>query len=139
MGSVTSAGVSVPAATGVDVRQVPAADPRLAHATQNIWRYGLILAQLAALLFVFREFRLEERAFLRLAALMFFGFAVQYWLPFAWRRPFLLTPSLGSAYVLLEPLTATLLIGAGLSIYAYSHARLPSVSASASWWRSRSS
>jgi D-alanyl-lipoteichoic acid acyltransferase DltB (MBOAT superfamily) len=114
----STGGVSVRAAPALDVRRTPAADPRLAHATQDVWRFGLILAQLTALLFVFREFRLEERAFLRLAALMFFGFAVQYWLPFAFRRPFVLALSLGSAYVLLEPLTATLLIGAGLGIYA---------------------
>jgi D-alanyl-lipoteichoic acid acyltransferase DltB (MBOAT superfamily) len=106
-------------------KPVPATDPRIANATQHVWRFAIILAQLAALLFVFREFQLEEAAFLRLAALMFFGFAVQYWLPFAYRRRFVLGLSLASAYVLMEPLTATLLLGTGLGIFALLASPIP--------------
>jgi alginate O-acetyltransferase complex protein AlgI len=114
-----------PATLAAAARPAPAVDPRVAHATQDVWRFAIIVVQLAALLFVFREFRLEERAFLRLAALMFFGFAVQYWLPFAYRRHFVLGLSLASAYVLLEPLTATLLLGTGLGIFALLASPIP--------------
>lgn len=115
--ALTPAAVAGSATVDAPAAASPVEDPRAVNATRDVWRFALTVAQLGALLFVFREFRLEERAFLLLAALMFGGFAVQYWLPFAFRRPFVLGLSLAGAYVLLEPLTATLLIGVGLAIY----------------------
>lgn len=122
---VPSGVIRNPGPLGVATAPAPPRDPRLAHATQNVWRFTIISGQLAALLFVFREFQLEEQAFLRLAALMFFGFVVQYWLPFAYRRHVALGLSLAGAYVLLEPLTATLLIGIGLGIFAWLASPIP--------------
>jgi alginate O-acetyltransferase complex protein AlgI len=111
----------------VSVARPPAAadDARAVNATRDIGRFAVIVVQLAALLFVFRELRLEEPAFIRLAALMFFGFAVQYWLPFAYRRHFVLGLSLLGAYVMLEPLTATLLLGIGLVIFGLLASPIP--------------
>jgi alginate O-acetyltransferase complex protein AlgI len=93
------------------------ADPRAVRATRDLVKYGAILAQLAIILFVFRELRLEERAFLRLAALVFGGFAIHYWLPFRWKEPFSIALSLGGAVVLLNVVPAALVISAGLVIY----------------------
>ena len=114
----------VPAVKAVTPRHDPDAT-RATNARRDLRRFLGISLQLAALLFVFREFRLEEPAFLRLAVLAGFGFAVQYWIPFAWRRPVVLAVSLGGAYVLLEPLTATLLIAAGIGIFALLASPLP--------------
>lgn len=116
---IPNAGVTVPA------RPAAAQDPRVANAIPHVWKFAAVVSQLAALFYVFYEFRLEERGFLLLAGLMFFGFAVQYWLPFAYRRPFVLALSLAGAYVLLEPVTATLLIGSGLGIFALLASPLP--------------
>ena len=95
----------------------PSVDVREVNATPDLLRFLVILLQLGLILFVFRAFKLEERAFLRLAALVFAGFAVQYWLPFRWREPFCILVSLGGAFVLLEPLPAALLLGTGALFY----------------------
>jgi D-alanyl-lipoteichoic acid acyltransferase DltB (MBOAT superfamily) len=113
--SVGILGADVPSSHAATVHR---ADPCEANATISITRYGLILGQLALILWVFREFRLEERAFLRLGALVFAGFAVQYWLPYRWRERFCIALSLGGAFVLLEPGPATLLLSVGAVFYA---------------------
>jgi alginate O-acetyltransferase complex protein AlgI len=94
-----------------------AADPREVRATHDLYRFSIIIVQLALILLVFRELRLEERAFLRLAALAFAGFAVHYWLPFRWKEPFWLALSVGGAFVLMNPVPAALVLGLGLVIF----------------------
>jgi alginate O-acetyltransferase complex protein AlgI len=103
----------------------PPVDKRAANATLDPTRFVFIVAQLAALLFVFRQFRLEQPAFLVLSGLMCLGFMVQYWLPFAYRRAFVLMLSIASAYVLLDPKTATLLLAMGGVIFALLASPLP--------------
>jgi hypothetical protein len=100
-------------------------DPRAGRATTDILKFGFLLGQLAVVLFVFRELRLEEPAFLRLAAIAFAGFAVHYWLPFAWKEPFWIALSLGGAFVLLDVVPAALVIGIGLAIFGIVASPLP--------------
>jgi D-alanyl-lipoteichoic acid acyltransferase DltB (MBOAT superfamily) len=104
----------------LDARPAPPApaDPREANATIDVAQYAAILAQLALILLVFRAFHLEERAFLRLGAIMAAGFAVQYWLPLRWREPFCITVSIAGAFVLLEPAPALMLMAVGAVFFA---------------------
>jgi len=97
---------------------VPAADPRLARATTDVRRFVMLAIPLALLLATFKIYALEEPAFFTLACVVFAGFAVAYWLPLRYKEPFTILLSLAGAYVLLSPLTATLLIGAGLLMFA---------------------
>jgi len=92
-------------------------DLRLAHATTDPVKFAGLIAQLGLLMVVFRVYHVEDPAFLLLAGVAFGGFAVHYWLPYHLKEPFWLALSMGGAYVLLEPLTATLLLGAGLGFY----------------------
>jgi len=92
-------------------------DPREARATTNPVRFAILAGQLGLLILVFRVYHVEDPAFLLLAALTFGGFAVHYWLPFRLKEPFWIALSLGGAFVLLEPVTATLLLGCGLGFY----------------------
>jgi hypothetical protein len=106
--------------TPVDTRPATAApaDPREANATISVVRYATILVQLALILLVFRAFHLEERAFLRLGAIVGAGFAVQYWLPLRWREPFCIVVSIAGAFVLLEPAPAFMLMAVGAVFFA---------------------
>jgi len=92
-------------------------DPRLAMARPDPLRFAGLLAQLGVLLAAFFFFDIEEAAFGPLALLMAGGFAVHYWLPFAWKEPFYIAFSLAGAFVMLQPMTAALLIAAGLLLY----------------------
>lgn len=94
-----------------------AADPRAIRATTNLRRFLMLAGQLVLLLLVFRVYRVEEPAFFLLASLAFAGFAVHYWLPFHLKEPFWLALSLGGAFVLLEPVTAVLLLACGVAFY----------------------
>lgn len=97
---------------------VPAVDPRLARAATDVRRFAMLAVPLALLLVTFKVYSLEEPAFFTLACVVFAGFAVAYWLPLDYKQPFTILLSLAGAYVLLSPLTATLLIGAGLLMFA---------------------
>lgn len=108
---------ATPAQPAKAAAAVTVPDKRAANATRDTARFVAILAQLGALLFVFKQFRLEQPAFLVLVALMAIGFAIQYWLPFVYRRPFVLGLSLVGAYVLLDATTATLLLVMGGVIF----------------------
>jgi alginate O-acetyltransferase complex protein AlgI len=96
---------------------LPDTDPRVARATTNPVRFLVLAGQLALLLVVFRVYHVEDPAFLLLAGVAFAGFGIHYWLPFYLKQPFWLVLSLGGAYVLLEPLTATLLLAVGMGFY----------------------
>jgi D-alanyl-lipoteichoic acid acyltransferase DltB (MBOAT superfamily) len=101
------------------------ADPRELRAAPSVAGFALIMVQLAALLAVFRVFSLEDRAFHLVAGLSFGGFAVHYWLPFRYKEWFWIALSLGGAYVLLEPRSASVLIAIALAIYGIATAGLP--------------
>ena len=93
-------------------------DPRLAMARCEPLRFAGLLLQLGVLLATFFFFDVEEAAFGPLAVMMVAGFAVHYWLPFAWKEPFYIAFSLAGAFVMLQPATATLLIAVGLLLFA---------------------
>jgi D-alanyl-lipoteichoic acid acyltransferase DltB (MBOAT superfamily) len=108
-----------------DAATQPRVDPREARSTRDLVRFGALLAQLALLLLAFRAYHLETPAFLLLSATAFGGFAVHYWLPFRVKEVFTIGLSLAVAYLILEPLTATLIIGIGLAFYAIAASPLP--------------
>ena len=98
-------------------REDAAVDPRAAMAQPDIVRFTSLIAQLGVLLAVFYFYRIEEPAFGILSLLVFAGFAIHYWLPFAWKQPFYIVWSLAGAFVMLQPVTALLVIAAGLVLY----------------------
>jgi alginate O-acetyltransferase complex protein AlgI len=93
-------------------------DPRVAFSTPDPRRFAVLALPLALLLVVFKVYRLEQPAFFSLACLVFGGFAISYWLPFRFKESFLILLSLAGAYVLLSPVVASLLIAAGLGLFA---------------------
>lgn len=95
----------------------PAVDPRVSRATRDPVRFGILVVQLALLLLVFRTYRLEDPSFMLLASTAFGGFAVHYWLPFRLKETFWLALSASGAFVLLEPVTAALLLASGVVFY----------------------
>jgi len=98
-------------------------DPRVARAETDVLRFAGLLAQLGLLLAVFHVYDVEQPAFALLALLMAGGFAIHYWLPFAWKQPFYLAWSIGGAFVMLAPATALLLLAAGATLFGIT--RLP--------------
>ena len=93
-------------------------DPREALAAPDVVKFAKLLAQLVVLIGVFRLFDVEDAAFPLLAQLLVLGFAIHYWLPFAWKETFYIAFSLAGAFVMLPPVTAALLIAVGLGLFA---------------------
>ncbi len=91
------------------------------NATRDPVKYALLLVQLAAVLFVIFAFKIEGRIFGELTALIAAGFAVHYWLPLKWKKPFFVLLSVVGAFALLHPITAGAIIGAGLLFYFILH------------------
>jgi D-alanyl-lipoteichoic acid acyltransferase DltB (MBOAT superfamily) len=96
-----------------------------AMARPDLFRFCGFMVQLTLLLGVFYLYDLEEFVFAILAVLLVSGFAIHYWLPFAWKENFYIGWSLAGAFVLLPPVTAALLIAAGLGLYAIATCPLP--------------
>lgn len=86
--------------------------------------YLVILAQLALLLVLLRQFQIESGAFLRLAMLAFAGFAVHAWLPLSWRLPFFSLLSLAGIGVVMGAENAAWLVGIGLVMIGLCHVPL---------------
>ena len=80
-------------------------------------RFALLLIQVALLFVVFRQFRIEEPAFLAIAAIAFAGFAVHYWLPVGAKEWFFVALSLAGAFLVLDPVVAGSLIAGGFVIF----------------------
>jgi alginate O-acetyltransferase complex protein AlgI len=78
----------------------------------------MLAVPLALLLVVFKLYRLEQPPFFVLTCMVFGGFAVSYWLPFRFKENFIILLSLAGAFVLLSPLVAGLVIGAGIGFFA---------------------
>lgn len=92
---------------------------------RDLGRYGLIVAQLLALLVLTRHFALESESFLRLFALAAGGFALHYFLPFRLRLPcFVLLSMLGLALVM-GPIAALWAVGLGLGVIGLCHLPVP--------------
>jgi hypothetical protein len=100
-------------------RQTSPVQPVLLERSKtNALRFLLLALPLALLLAVFKIYKLEQPDFFLMACLAFGGFAVSYWLPFRFKEYFLILLSLGSAFVLLGPLVAAMLIGSGIVLFA---------------------
>ncbi|MCL4760674.1 MAG: hypothetical protein KJ018_02585 [Burkholderiales bacterium] len=87
--------------------------------------YLAIVAQLALVLLLFRQYQIESGAFLRLAVLAFAGFAVHALLPLAWRLPFFLLLSVAGIFVAIDVANALWLIGCGLVLIGVAHLPAP--------------
>lgn len=83
--------------------------------------YVLILAQLALLLLLLRQFQIESAAFLRISLLAFAGFAVNALLPMRYRFTFFAALSLAGVGVALGVENAAWLIGIGLVLIGICH------------------
>ncbi len=95
------------------------------NATRDVTKYVLLLLQLAAALVVIYVFKLENRTFGEMSALVVGGFAAHYWLPFRWKKPCFVMFSMAAAFALLHHLAAAMLIGSGLVLYAILHLPAP--------------
>jgi alginate O-acetyltransferase complex protein AlgI len=96
---------------------VAADDRRVSHAQTDLPRFAGLIAQLGLLLVVFAVFRVDEGGFLRMTALAFGGFAIHYWLPFAWKEYWWVALSSAGAMLLIGPAAAGLVLGTGVVIY----------------------
>jgi hypothetical protein len=88
---------------------------------QNVGRFIILAAQLALLLLVLRQFRIESNAFLRVCALTFGGFAINYFLPLRFRLPFFLFLSLAAIAIVFGPEAAAWLVGLGMLLIGICH------------------
>ncbi|HXM20931.1 MAG TPA: hypothetical protein VN948_06675 [Terriglobales bacterium] len=95
----------------------PTRDARELRAIPRLGPFLALAAQLALLLLVFGLYHLGEHGFLRMSAIAFGAFLVHYWLPFRFKEPFWVAVSVAGAFVLLQPLVATLLIVVGLAFF----------------------
>lgn len=82
-----------------------------------------VVAQLALVFLLLRQYQIESGAFLRLAMLAFGGCVVHALLPLAWRLPFFLALSITGIYVVLDVANATWLVGCGLALIGICHLR----------------
>ena len=90
----------------------------------ELYKFGILAAQLGLLLLVMRQFQIESNAFVRVAALAFGGFAVHYFLPARLRSPFFLFLSLTSIAIVFGSAGAWL-VGIGLLLICICHLPLP--------------
>jgi hypothetical protein len=97
---------------------VTASAAQIERSRPNLRRFAVLSVQLSLLLLVFDLYRLESRTFLTLSLLIVGGFVVSYWLPFRFKEPFFIALSVGGAFLLLDPVVASLLIGAGGILFA---------------------
>ncbi len=80
-----------------------------------------VIAQLALLLLLLRQFQIESAAFLRLAMLAFAGFAIHAWLPLRMRLPFFVALSLAGIGVVMGGVNAAWLVAIGLVLVGICH------------------
>ena len=98
--------------------RAPVLESQLERSRPDLRRFAVLAVQLALLLLAFDLYGLESRRFFTLGCLIFGGFAVSYWLPFRFKEPFLIVLSLAGAYFLLDAAVASLLIAAGVILFA---------------------
>ena len=87
------------------------------NARPSLTGFVVLFVQVALVFYVFREFRIEEPAFLAMAFVTFAGFAVHYWLPAGMKEWFFVALSLTGAFLVIDPVVAGLLVAAGLVIF----------------------
>ena len=83
--------------------------------------FALIALQLALVLVVLRQFQIESKAFIELAALTFVGFAVHAFLPLRWRLPFFAGLSVASLFYVLGPSNAAWILAIGAVLIGLCH------------------
>lgn len=83
--------------------------------------YVAIVAQLALLTVVLRQFQIESAGFLRLALLAFGGFAVHALLPLRYRLPFFLALSIAGLVLVLNVINAAWILAIGLILIGMCH------------------
>jgi hypothetical protein len=83
---------------------------------ERVGKFLLLTFQLGLAVVVIYQFEIESRAFLHLAILTFFGFALHYFLPLALRLPFFLALSLAGIALVLGFGTAAWLVALGLGL-----------------------
>jgi hypothetical protein len=87
------------------------------HSASDLKRFIVLSVEVLLLLGVFRLYHLETPAFFRMSCIVCGAFLIHYWIPFRFKEPFFVTVSMASAFYLLEPLVATLLIATGLALF----------------------
>jgi alginate O-acetyltransferase complex protein AlgI len=92
-------------------------DPRATFAKPNVARFIALATQLTIITCAFVFLRLEEPIFIVMMIVVTVGFAIHYWLPFRLKETFLVILSLGSAFVLLDPVSASMIIVTGFAIF----------------------
>src|SRR5438105_4348299 len=88
-------------------------------------RYVALSVQLAAVLWVIHWYRLEGRAFDKLALLTWSGFTVHYFLPARWRLQFFALLSAAGLLVIFGPASGAWLLALGLALIGLCHLRIP--------------
>ncbi|NNE43882.1 MAG: hypothetical protein HKN12_06720, partial [Gemmatimonadetes bacterium] len=89
----------------------------VANARPDAGRFALIVLQLALLLVAFRAYHVEGPVFFVVSAVAFAGFVLHYWAPVRFKEPLFVLISAVGAFLVLEPLVATLVLGTGVVIY----------------------
>ncbi len=109
-----------PSPSPIRVAQAEAKPVATSHPndSRDVVKYGLLLLQLVALVAVFRTFRVVDSTFVQMSGLTVGAFAVHYWLPFRWKKPFFVLFSMLGAFALLDPVVAAMILGSGLALYA---------------------
>jgi D-alanyl-lipoteichoic acid acyltransferase DltB (MBOAT superfamily) len=94
---------------------------RRAQGTIAPFQYLAVVAQLAVLTVLLRQFQIESGGFLRLALLTFAGFAVHAVLPLRYRLPFFLALSLGGIVLVMNVGNAAWIVTIGLMLVGLCH------------------
>jgi hypothetical protein len=87
----------------------------------EVTQFLILVLQLGLLFIAFRQFQIESGAFLRIAALAFAGFAVNYFLPLRYRLSFFLGLSLLGIAVVMGLASAAWLIAVGMVLIGLCH------------------
>ena len=97
------------------------AAPAAAPGRIGLVPFLFVAAQLALVVLVVRQFRIESTAFLRVALLTAAGFLVHAWLPLGWRMPFFALLSLGALGLVMGAADGAWLVGVGLALIGACH------------------
>lgn len=98
-----------------------ASDVSLAPGRISPFDFGVVAVQLLLILLVLRQFQIEGKAFVELAAFAFVGFGVHAFLPLRWRLPFFALLSLASLAFVLGPVNAAWIIAIGAVLIGLCH------------------
>jgi hypothetical protein len=109
--------VEAPPVMVLEPRSARKSTPQEVYSAPDLTRFVALAVELMLLLGVFRLYHLETPAFFRMSCIVCGAFLIHYWTPFRLKEPFFVAVSLGSAFYLLPPIVATLLISLGLTFF----------------------